>query len=261
MIAAIARVKDEADIIASTVGHMLTQVDHVIVEDNGSTDGTLDILNRLGVEVLHDPTVGYYQSAAMSRLAAYAAHGHGAVIVVPFDADEVWFSPHGRIADVLAEHSEGSIYTAQLYDHIATGYDPDDPDPVRRMAYRRAAPGALPKVAVRPYPRVTIHQGNHGADYGERVETTAGLLEVRHFPYRSVEQFVAKVRNGAAAYAATDLPEDMGKHWRDYGRLLDSGGPEAIASVFRAWFWSANPDAYDSGLIYDPAPVACPSPS
>lgn len=257
MVVAIARVKDEADIIAATVTHMLTQVDHVIVEDNGSTDGTIEILEQLDVEVLHDSTVGYYQSAAMSRLAAYAAHARGAAIVVPFDADEVWYSPFGRIADVLGEQGAASIFPAELFDHVATGEDPDVADPVRRIGWRRTAPAVLAKVAVRPYPRVTIHQGNHGADHGA---TIAGLLVVRHYPYRSAEQFVSKVRNGAAAYAATDLPDDVGQHWRDYGRLLDAHGPSAIADVFRTYFSSAAP-AGDPTLIFDPAPAGCPPPS
>ena len=239
-VVAIARVKDEADIIGVTVAHMLTQVDHVIVEDNGSTDGTVDILRSLDVEVPQDPTVGYYQSRAMSRLAAYAAQERGAAIVVPFDADEVWYSPFGRIADVLGEHPAGSIFTAALYDHVATGLDPDHQNPVARIGWRRRDPAPLPKVAVRPYPRVTIHQGNHGAGYGEPID---GLLVVRHYPYRSVEQ-----------YAATDLPETEGRHWRDYGRLLEAGGPDAIADVFRTWFWTPAPEA-DEALTFDPAPT------
>lgn len=254
-VVAIARVKDEADVVAATVAHMLTQVDHVIVEDNGSTDGTLQLLADLGVEVLHDTTVGYYQSQAMTRLAMYAAQERAASIVVPFDADEVWYSPHGRIADVLADHPSGSVFTAQLFDHVATADDPATGSPVQRIGWRRRTPAPLPKVAVRPCPRVTIHQGNHDADHGARVD---GLLVVRHFPYRSVEQFISKVANGAAAYAATDLPEHVGQHWRDYGRLLQARGPDAIAEVFHTWFWSRRPRG-DSSLIFDPAPVQCPS--
>lgn len=246
----ICRCKDEIDIIASTVGHMMTEVDHVIVQDNGSTDGTVDVLEGLGVDVLHDPTVGYYQSIAMSRLAATAADC-GADIVVPFDADEIWYSPFGRIADVLTDYRATSVFSARLYDHVSSSLDDDDPNPVTRIGWRRREPAPLLKVAVRPRPCVTIHQGNHGADYGG---TQDNLLVVRHFPYRSVEQFVKKVRNGAAAYAATDLPEHIGQHWRDYGRLLDAGGPDAIGEVFRVWFHAAAPQQ-DPTLIYDPCPL------
>jgi hypothetical protein len=251
MVVGICRCKDEVDVIGATVSHMLTQVDHVVVEDNGSTDGTLEVLACLDVEVLHDATVAYYQSAAMSRLAAYAGPD---AIVVPFDADEIWYSPFGRIADVLADHpADAAIFTARLYDHVASSLDPDEPDPTHRIGWRRRGPAPLPKVACRSALRVTIEQGNHGAFFQPQ-RSVEDLLVVRHFPYRSAAQFVSKVRNGAAAYAATDLPEDAGKHWRDYGKLLDEGGPEAIGDVFRAWFWSADPAA-DPSLIFDPAPV------
>ena len=45
--AAVTMVRDEADIIETTVRHMLTQVDVVIVADNRSVDGTREILDSL----------------------------------------------------------------------------------------------------------------------------------------------------------------------------------------------------------------------
>lgn len=250
-VVAICRCKDEADVIVATVTRTLREVDFVVVQDNASTDGTRDLLDILErnddrITVLDDPEVGYWQSAKMSALAAYAAQELGAAWVLPVDADERWYSPFGRIADVLAEYPQASIATAALYDHVATALDPDDPDPLARIGWRRVEPAPLAKVAVRPYPRVTIHQGNHGADYGGTID---GLLVVRHFALRQPQQMIRKARNGAAAYAATDLPEDAGAHWRGWGRLSD----EQLGEVFREFYWSAAPDR-DPSLIYDPAP-------
>jgi glycosyltransferase involved in cell wall biosynthesis len=122
MVVAVARVKDEADIVEATVRRMLRQVDHVIVADNASTDGTRDILERLPVELIDDPEVGYYQSAAMTGLALRAA-AQGAEWVVPFDADEVWLPMHrGRIADVLGRLDDCVLVVeAPLFDHVPTG--------------------------------------------------------------------------------------------------------------------------------------------
>lgn len=245
---AISMVKDEADVIAETVTHMLGQVDGVIVADNGSTDGTREILEQLPVELIDDPDPAYYQSAKMSRLAAIAGE-RGARWVIPFDADEIWYSPFGRIADALADRPE-TIATATLYDHVATAAD-EAGTPVERIGWRRRDPAPLPKVAVRPALPVEIHQGNHGASYS--TTSIDGLLVVRHFPYRSPEQFVTKARNGAAAYAATDLPTNQGAHWRQYGALLEAHGPEVLHSVFRQWFWDADPE-HNADLIFDPAP-------
>jgi hypothetical protein len=256
---AVSMVRDEADIVGATVEQMLTQVDRVLIADNGSVDGTREILEGLnGVEVIDDPDPAYRQSEKMSALAQRAAAA-GAEWVVAFDADEWWYSPHGRIADILAEHP-GAVATAAIYDHVATAADPDEPNPVDRIGWRRPDPLPLHKIACRPSLRATITQGNHSAHYPSLAPLHDAVV-IRHFPYRSVEQVVRKIRNGAAAYAAADLPEDMGAHWRQWGRILDEQGEEAIADLFRKWHWREDPRAWASiegegqaPLIFDPAP-------
>ncbi len=251
-VVAVSMVKDEADIVAATVAHMCGQVDAVIVADNNSTDGTRDILDGLPVTVVDDPDPAYYQSRKMTALAERARVEFDATWVIPFDADEWWYSPHGRIADVLEQHSS-HIATAALYDHVATGADADLDDPVGRIGWRRRKAAPLPKIAARCAPDLVIAQGNHDATYDVPADRIDGLLVVRHFPYRSPEQMARKARNGAEAYAATDLPEDAGAHWRAYHQLMVAHGDEAIHDVFRMWFWTADPTT-DPTLIYDPAP-------
>lgn len=244
---AIGLVRDEEDIIGATAAHMLTQVDHVMVLDNNSIDSTRTILLDLGVEVIPDPEPGYFQSQKMSALAARAARA-GADIVVPFDADEFIYSPFGRIADVLNDHPEVAIFTADPYDHVPTAEDPATGDPLTRMGWRRRERTPLRKVACRPSLPVTIHQGNHGCDYGT-LRTLDELLVVRHYPLRSVEQMIRKARNGGQAYAATTLPADIGAHWRQWNMLTDG----QLADVFRTYYWSSDPRE-DESLIFDPAP-------
>jgi hypothetical protein len=118
------------------------------------------------------------------------------------------------------------------------------------IQWRRREPIPLPKVACQTGEDLLIWQGNHGATYSAPHTQLAGSLEVRHFPYRSPEQFARKAINGAAAYAATDLPDNIGQHWREYGRIAEQNGPEALHDVFRRWFWSADPIA--DGLVHDP---------
>lgn len=250
----VSMVRDEADVITGTLRHMADEVDHLIVADNGSTDGTRDLLADLAGElpltVLDDPEPAYYQSVKMSLLAEEAA-GQGAAWIVPFDADELWFAPGGPLREVLPALPPANVAVARLVNHYSTAIDPDDPDPFRRMVWRAGEPGALPKVAFRWEPGAVIHQGNHGVTLPlGQVEIAA--LEIRHFPYRSAEQFVRKAENGAKAYKATDLPEDQGAHWRAYGEILERHGEGALGEVYRSHFWYLSPT--DAGLVLDPAP-------
>lgn len=253
-------VKDEEDVVADTIGEMRHKVDHVIVADNGSTDGTREILDSLDVEVIDDPEPAYYQSDKMSALARRATEA-GATWIIPFDADEVWMGVHGLQQTLANLPREALIASAQLYDHVPTGRDPEGP-PIRAIQWRRQQPAAFPKVAVRAREGLTIHQGNHGASF-ENVRhplTVTGQLEIRHFPYRSPEQFIRKARNGAAAYAASDLPESAGAHWRNYGRILDEQGEDALREVFYKWFHRDDPNLpteidgeRQGALVHDPA--------
>lgn len=252
VITAILMVKNEADIIAATLTHTLTQVDRIIVADNGSTDGTRDILNDFAsaaVTVRDDPDPAYRQSQKMSALAARAADA-GATWVVPIDADELWSHPTMTITEFLHEiPTDRAIVRAQLFDYVATGRDDTaEPNPVKRITWRRRTPAKLPKVAVRPTVAVTIHQGNHGAEYFHP-DPVGGLI-VRHFPYRSPEQMRRKAITGSAAlHAAPELPHTSGQHWRDYAEL-ERANPGAIADVFQEWFWVADPTS--TNLVRDP---------
>lgn len=239
-VTAVAMVKDEADIIEATVGHMLTQVDEVIVADNDSTDGTPNLLRNMGgVVVLNDPECGYYQSRKMTGLARLACE-RGARWVVPFDADELWTSRWGRLADVLADADRDyGLVTAELFDHVATAVDPSCGDALDQLPWRRRHSLPLCKVAVRADPDMVIEQGNHWArlPIPPRYPSTPALT-VHHYPYRTVEQLVRKVRNGAAAYAATEgIDESVGAHWRQWGRFDD----DQIRDLFHVWYWREDP--------------------
>lgn len=252
-------VRDEADIIGTTVRHLLSQVEEVLVLDNLSRDGTSDILHALAqetgrVQVIPDPEPAYWQSRKLTALAAEAlARGHA--WAVPCDADEVWYSAQGRVGDLLADLGPAVyVVTALVYDHVPTGADPaGELDPVRRIGWRRPEPCPLPKVACRLAPGLVIEQGNHGAHYPGPVTRAENVLAVRHFPNRSEDRFLAKARVGAEAYRLTDLPYEVGRHWRDYGQILELHGEEGLRQVWRQWFFA--PDPHAAGLVYDPAPA------
>lgn len=224
MIAGIAMVKDEQDIIVQVVRHMFSQgVDRIWVADNMSTDKTRPLLEalaaRLPLKVLDDDEPGYYQSDKMSALARVAFEA-GAEWVVPFDADEWWYGCDGlTIAEALAA-VDADVVKAHGYDHLPRRDDDEEPDPVKRMVWRRQHTQVWPKVAFRPTAGAYLHMGNHDVEReGRRI---TGLLEYRHFGYRSLEQMARKVRQGKAAYEASTVHQMHGTHWRTLGALSDA---------------------------------------
>jgi len=263
MIAGISMMKDEEDVAGDVIRHMAEEgLDLIIVADNMSNDNTRHELEKAKAEVaceviiIDDPVTAYLQSEKMTALAQRAAE-RGAIWVIPFDADEVWFSADsiGVYLDSLAGNV-GQVQ-AELYNHFSTSLDGKEGSPFSRLQWRQVKPGALPKVAFRWNENVVIEQGNHAVQNVPGY-SISGLgikngLEIRHFPYRSWEQFKNKVINGSRAYAETKGPLNQGAHWRSYGEILERHGEEALKEVFDTWFHFLSP--VDAGLVHDPAPV------
>lgn len=258
--AAVMMVKDEADVIEHTIRHLAYHVDEVIVLDNGSTDGTRDMIVDAavhGVVVFDEPEVAYMQADRMTWLAGMA-HERGHAWAVACDADEIWHPSHDpdrRVADYLDGLApDVLVCEAALFDHFPTGADDDVGTPFVRIGHRNVQHAGLPKVAVRLTGDVQIHMGNHGATHvGEPRQPRAGGLTVRHFSWRSEEQYVRKIVNGREAYAAAGdrLDEAWGVHWRMFTGATD----DAIAEHYWTWFHKPDPEASDPPLVFDPAPV------
>lgn len=252
----ITMVRDEEDVIEGTIRHMAGEVDEIVVADNLSSDSTRQILNRLMTElpltVVEDNDPAHYQSRKMSCLArTFAEVGDW---VVPFDADELWYSPLGRVSEALSRlPKDATVAEAKIFNHYGTAVDPHEPDVFRRFVWRTRAPLGLPKIAFRYEAGAIISDGNHGVTLpsgrGQRGHADLGI---RHFPYRSPEQFTRKGITGAAALELTSLPEDTGLHWRGYGAIARAQGEETLAQVYRDHFWFLIP--WEQGLVRDPAP-------
>lgn len=251
MLAAVTMVKDEADIIGYTLRHMLQQgVDLLIVADNMSEDRTPEILESIRVtwpervRVVPDLEVGYYQSEKMTSLALMALD-HGAEWVIPFDADEWWYSPtERRLSDLIrgVPPTVGSLGCVG-WDHLVQRGEPAGGNPFADHPWRRRAPQKLPKIAFRPNPDAKLHMGNHDVNNvpGERLLA----LQLRHIQYRSLEQMTRKLRQGRVAYEASTVPALHGQHWREGGLWTD----EEMAAR-----WESLLD--EDGLIHDPVPGA-----
>ncbi|OKL52900.1 hypothetical protein BSZ39_12430 [Bowdeniella nasicola] len=210
----IAMVKNEVDIIEDVLRHNIDQgLDAVLILDNGSSDGTRELLGKLSGElpiyVGDDPIVAYEQSAKMTFLADTAAQ-HRAEWIVPFDADEFWFGVGGSLNETL-KASTCRVERAWIYNVFPQSDGLEwQFDPTRHFD---------PKVAFRPQRGAVLHVGNHSVS---RTGAIGDQLRILHKPWRSKEQFFQKIRQGAKALEESGLPEDKGYHWRHVGAKDDS---------------------------------------
>lgn len=188
---AVGLVRNEGDVIEAAVRHLVAQgVDHVLVADNLSTDGTHEVLRRLEgtdarVHVAIDHEPAFHQASKTTRL-AQAAWRAGADWIVPFDADEFWFAEGGTLADHLRRTTANSV-RALVHNAVpATG---DLPLIRTSTLLLESVPQSLEKRAVRSHRWLRLQRGNHGVD---RTGPVSDGLFVVHVPYRGPRQLGRK---------------------------------------------------------------------
>ena len=98
--------RNEADIIETNLRHhFVSVIDEAIVIDNGSTDGTIEVVSELAEDlpILLASEVGpMYQSDRVTRMARFAVR-RGADWVLPIDADEFWVATGASFRGVLED--------------------------------------------------------------------------------------------------------------------------------------------------------------
>lgn len=241
MVAAISVVRNEADVIRETVRHMLRQVDRVVILDNLSTDGTREICEDLGAEVESDTDPRHVQGEKMTVLAQRVI-ADGADWIVPFDADEVWTPDEAPTIKDALESQPAEVQRARgwIYTHAAV-----PSGRIRDMKWRWPLAEKTAKIAGRGIPGLVICDGNHEIRYGEDGPCVDGLLKVHHFPYRTAEQMVRKIRAGAEALRRADLGEAIGVHWQS----LDSYTDDQLQEEFQKFCFD---NTNGHRLVYDP---------
>jgi glycosyltransferase involved in cell wall biosynthesis len=207
---AISCVRNEADLLrVHVLYHLSIGVDRLLILDDGSTDGTADILQELSA--VHPVTwrrrAGPFRQAEIFTALAHEAYIDGADWVLPIDADEFWHTPGDRsLRDVLAHSTAGALRAGvvnyvQCREQVETSADT-----LLRMTRRCAEPigsaddnarlvtdREVAFVEIRYHPKwisracatLEIGWGNHYVDgpHGHRDETSE--IVCLHAPLRS----------------------------------------------------------------------------
>ena len=252
----IGTVKNEADIIESFVRHNLGRLDTLVLIDDGSVDGTKEILLSLEAEGLNlvtlewDGSAGQEQSMKLSELLLVLTSRVNFDWVFPLDADEaIDCESRADLERALQKVAQGCVGILPWRSYIPTAADDwTQTNPFLRIVNRKARETpqfykvAIPKSQLKYMPMV-IASGNHTARRtGSFKQLSMMVLEnvaLAHFPVRSPNQMVSKIICG---YLAT-LAEGYGRpsrsfHWREmYAQFMRDGAPttEEIERLARCY--------------------------
>jgi hypothetical protein len=279
---AISRVKNEVDVIEPFLRHHAKHFDTIIVLDDGSTDGSFEIMQSLQgkglpVVVLREPCIGYEQSYYMTRLLRTAFDEFGADWVAPLDADEFIEPPAGMsLAQALQSVSDDGV-TIDWSNFVWRTEDDasSEPNPVRRLRLRvptkqTGLAKALLSSRLATKPQLRLAQGNHSVwSNGEQIPLQPlEAVSLCHFPIRSVAQYAGKIAIGYLQYCATPhWKRDEGFQYVDAFELLKDGldhftqAMEAHSRRYSLHPWDPpQPDPVEAPLRYDGGPLTLTAP-
>jgi hypothetical protein len=267
-IISITRVKNEIDIIEAFVRHHSHHVDHMIVEDDDSTDGSYEVLCSLRdsgfpLSIERKSSVDYAQSRLMTALLKEAVDHLSADWIVPLDADEFIEPEEGTSLGVILQQGPPRPLSVR-WSNFVWSDDSDqteEANPVVRLQFRMPPREDLTKVivpsALVANREVILWQGNHGitCDGEPQFTERCDRLALCHFPIRNVSQYASKVAVGYLKYAAmADRAEGQGFHYSEPFSLLTKN----LASFAEGMPAQSRRYSAPNDLVIDDEPVRKP---
>lgn len=217
-IIAISRILDEADIVEAFVRHTSAYVQHHIFLDNGSTDGTIDILRKLKehgfrLSVYQNKSVSFNEQAFMTFMYDKAVEDHGAEWVACLDCDE--FIDDRRVPGGLSKalsdvRADVPAIKVPWHQYRYTRADDHDEKIVPLRMVRRLPKCHSSKVMVRGKTAgnsVIIDNGGHELFLDGVIPVNYAFLEegfLAHYSERNAIQSVVKFMRGWAKAKAAD---------------------------------------------------------
>lgn len=274
---------NEADVVEAFVRHNLAFLDHLLILEHNTLDGTRDILARLVAEglpltVTHSSDPKFRQILFTNGLLRSALDEQHADWAFAIDCDEFLRAGSRRELEIaLAACGEAHMRLPWVNYVPSPGDDPNEPHPLRRIrhCYDYPSPGVddnpwVWKIAVNArflgdyhVDRYEICRGNHFLSLpGEQRPISAPMVEQRtirlaHFPMRSADQMALKSALGILSRLGTDARSGYyGRTWKE----LTSGtiGIDALAAATRNFLDTGRYTAEslrDTPVKLDPIPV------
>jgi glycosyltransferase involved in cell wall biosynthesis len=216
-------VRNEVDVIEGNLRFHLDQgVDFVVVTDNGSSDGTTEILEEYVkkgvVHLIHESSRIFQQRTWVNRMGGLAYSTFDADMVFHADADELWHPASGSLKTELCVREAVDVLSVPVRNMLMVHRGGHERFPAD-VRYEVAQPIVKPVHKVMDevgwrsfllyrYPNKVIYktrqgyldvtQGNHDIRprcWQKYSQQRSCDIEILHFPVRGFEQFRRKIIN------------------------------------------------------------------
>lgn len=255
----VCRTFNENDIVESVLRHTLMIVDHIIVMDDSSFDGTIDIIESmikegLNITLINKKSVSFDEKNRNTELYVLASNEYDADWVLYFDADE--FYDTRKINNDLKSYLknipiQNECVVCDMYNYTDTVFDnKEELNVPKRLLWRTKDIVPVHKIIVRgKLDGVTIVAGNHyGYVYGLGMNPYKQTdVFFAHYPRRSGWQEISKwVVGRLKITAAGQEAREAGSHYTAHFNTL-MNDPKKIIDNKDFFFVWPDPNFMEKG--------------